>query len=48
MSDKVSKLTNQQLSSSGLKRTDNGEIEHSAEKKARSQKDDNVKPTTNH
>lgn len=38
------KLTNQQLSSTGLKRTDNGEINHTAEKNTRSQKNDNVKP----
>lgn len=38
------KFTNQQLSSQGMKRTDNGEIEHTAEKAARSRKNDNVKP----
>lgn len=37
------KLTNQQMSSSGLKRTDNGEIDHAAEKTAASRKNDNVK-----
>lgn len=47
MSDKVNKLTNQQLSSSGLKRTDNGEIEHSTEKTAKSHNNDNVKSKTN-
>lgn len=47
MKEKTNKLTNQQLSSTGLKRTDNGEIDHTAEKTARSQKNDNVKPTSN-
>jgi len=38
------KLTNEQLSSVGMKRTDNGEINHSTEKTAKSRKNDNVKP----
>ncbi|MHC1685066.1 MAG: hypothetical protein AB6733_19380 [Clostridiaceae bacterium] len=37
-------LTNQQMSASGLNRKDNGEIDHIAEKKAKSKKNDNVKP----
>jgi hypothetical protein len=36
--------TNSQMAAEGLKRTDNGEIEHAAEKTARSRKNDNVKP----
>lgn len=36
-------LTNQQLSAAGMKRTDNGEINHTAEKIAKSRKHDNVK-----
>jgi hypothetical protein len=36
--------TNTQLSSTGKKRTDNGEIDHSSEKTANSRKNDNVKP----
>ena len=37
-------LTNQQMSSSGMKREDNGEIEHNSEKIAKRKKNDNVKP----
>jgi hypothetical protein len=37
------KLTNQQMSSAGMKREDNGEVKHSSEKKAHSKKNDNVK-----
>lgn len=36
--------TNSQMSAEGLKRIDNGEIEHAAEKTAKSRKNDNVKP----
>jgi hypothetical protein len=43
MNDKQ-KLTNQQLSAAGMKREDNGEIDHISEKKANSKKNDNVKP----
>lgn len=43
MSEKQ-KLTNQQLSAAGLKREDNGEINHISEKRANSKKNDNVKP----
>ncbi|GLC32775.1 hypothetical protein [Clostridium omnivorum] len=38
------RLTNKQRSAMGLKRTDNGEINHSAEKVAFNRKNDNVKP----
>ena len=38
------KLTNQQLSAAGLKREDNGEIDHISEKRANSKKNDNIKP----
>jgi hypothetical protein len=38
------KLTNQQLPAAGLKREDNGEIDHISEKRANSKKNDNVKP----
>ena len=41
------KLSNQQLSSAGMKRTDNGEVKHSDEKTAKSRKNDNVKPNCN-
>lgn len=37
-------LTNQQMSSVGMKRKDNGEIEHNSEKTAKSKKNDNVRP----
>jgi hypothetical protein len=40
------KLSNQQMSSTGMKRKDNGEVEHSSEKTAHSKKNDNVKPRT--
>jgi hypothetical protein len=40
------KFTNQQLAAGGLKRTDNGEIEHSEEKSVKSRQNDNVKPNT--
>lgn len=38
------KLTNQQMSSAGMKRADNGEIDHLNEKITESRKKDNVKP----
>ncbi|MBC2579120.1 hypothetical protein [Clostridium sp. DJ247] len=38
------KLTNQQLSAAGMKREDNGEVDHISEKRATSRKNDNVKP----
>ena len=37
------KLTNQQMSSAGMKRTDNGEINHTDEKIDSSRKKDNIK-----
>lgn len=40
------KFTNQQMSAEGLKRTDNGEVQHDAEKAANSRQNDNVKPNT--
>lgn len=44
MKAKQQQLTNAQMSAAGMNRIDNGEIEHKAEKKARSKKNDNVKP----
>lgn len=41
-------LTNQQMSAAGLKREDNGEIDHIEEKRAKSKKNDNVNPRPNH
>jgi hypothetical protein len=39
-----SEITNQQRSALGIKRTDNGEIEHADEKKTWSKENDNVRP----
>lgn len=40
-------LTNQQMSSAGLKREDNGETDHIEEKRTSSKKNDNVNPRPN-
>lgn len=37
-------LTNQQMAAAGMNRKDNGEVEHKAEKVAKSKKNDNVRP----
>lgn len=37
-------VTNQQMSAMGIKRTDNGQIEHTDEKKAWGKENDNVRP----
>lgn len=47
MKAKRQQLTNMQMSAAGNNRIDNGEIEHKAEKKAKSKKNDNVKPRAN-
>lgn len=44
MKAKQPQLTNAQMSAAGMNRIDNGEIEHKAEKQAKSKKNDNVKP----